>query len=42
MPQSGPVRLDLSKRVNRDDGFEIVVKDSHGDRGHFQQAISVS
>ena len=24
------------------DGFEIVVKDSHGDRGHSQQEISVS
>jgi hypothetical protein len=41
MPQSGRVRLDLSKRVNHDDGFEIVVKDSHADRRH-QQAISVS
>jgi hypothetical protein len=42
MPQSGPVRLDLSKRVNHDDWFEIVVKGSHGDRGHCRQAISVS
>ncbi len=33
---------DDGSRSPTTDGYEIAVKDSHGDRGHSQQAISVS